>query len=60
MKLPVDAAWTMVKNMKKIRFEKGDKIYEDNSLSYCFYLVHQGVVKLYASNGHPFKVYKKG
>lgn len=38
--LPVDAAWSIVKKMKKITFDKGDKIYEDNQLCTSFYLIH--------------------
>lgn len=60
MKLPIDAAWTIVKKMKKISFEEGDMIYEDNSLASCFFLIYQGQVKLFANNGLPFKTYKHG
>lgn len=32
----------------------------DRSLSTSFYMIHDGIIKLYADNGLPFKVFKKG
>lgn len=46
--------------MKKIRYEKGDKIYHDKDLSETLYLINKGHVKLYAENGFPFAAFKSG
>jgi signal-transduction protein with cAMP-binding, CBS, and nucleotidyltransferase domain len=55
-----DCTWGIVRNLKKIRFEKGDKIYQDKELSETMFLIHKGTVKLYAENGYPFIQFKNG
>lgn len=55
-----ECTWGIVKNLKKIRYEKGDKIYHDKDLSETLYLINKGHVKLYAENGFPFAAYKSG
>jgi len=49
-----------VKNLKKIRFEKGDRIYNDSELSEAVYIIYKGTVKLYAENGFPFSTFTNG
>lgn len=46
--------WTIIKNLMKIQYDMNDIIYNDNSLADCIFLIHKGLVKLYAENGYPF------
>ena len=53
-------AWGIVKKLKKIKYEKNDKIYLDKDLSETLFLIHKGSVRLLAENNFPFAVYKAG
>lgn len=55
-----ECTWGIVKNLKKIRYERGDKIYHDNDLSETLYLINKGNVKIYAENGFAIASYKNG
>ena len=39
-----------LKKLKKIRYEKGDKIYHNKNLSETLYLINKGYVKLNGEN----------
>lgn len=51
--------WLIVKQLDKIQFDKGDIIYHDNNISECMYLIHKGIVKLFAENDFPYAVYRE-
>lgn len=55
-----DCVWGIVKALKKINYEKGDKIYHDKDLAETMFMIHKGTVKLYADNGFPFSQYMAG
>ena len=55
-----DCTWAIIKCLKKVKYDKGDKIYHDKDLSDNMYLIHKGTVKLYAENDYPFAQYKNG
>ena len=55
-----ECTWGIVKNLKKIKYERGDKIYHDNDLSETLYLINKGNVKIYAENGFAIASYTKG
>lgn len=55
-----ECKWGLVREMSKLEYNKGDKIYNDQELADSIFLVYKGVVKLYAENGYPFAIYRKG
>lgn len=58
--LEIDCAWNIVKNLKKIAYDKGNVIYNDQELSDTMFFIHKGTVKLYAENDFPFETYVEG
>ena len=58
--LEIDCAWNIVKNLKKIAYDKGNVIYHDQELSDTMFFIHKGIVKLYADNDFPFVTYEEG
>lgn len=46
--------------MNKLEYNRRDKIYDDGAISESIYLIYKGTVKLYAENGYPFAIYRKG
>jgi len=52
--------WAVVRKLKKIKLDKTDDIYKDQDLADTMYLIHSGVVKIYAENGFAFATFRKG
>ena len=55
-----EITWGIVKKLKKIRYQRNDKIYHDKDLSETLFLIHKGTVKLIAENNFPFEMYRGG
>jgi len=53
-------SWAIVKKLKKITYERGDKIYFDQDLAETIYFIQKGDVKIYAENDFYFAVYRSG
>jgi CRP-like cAMP-binding protein len=55
-----DITWGIVKNLKKVKYEHNDRVYNDGELSESLYLIFKGNIKLYAENDFPFFTYTSG
>jgi CRP-like cAMP-binding protein len=55
-----DITWGIVKQLKKVKYEHNDRIYADGEVSDALFMIHKGIVKLYAENDFPFHTYAAG
>ena len=46
--------------MIKVKFNRDEVIFEDDTLSDAMFFLHNGLINLYAENGMPFTKYKSG
>jgi len=55
-----ECVWGIVRNLEKIKYEKNDKIFQNQELSEMMYMIKQGKVRIYAENNYPFETYQRG
>lgn len=55
-----ECKWRFVKEMSKLEYNRGDKIYDDGEFADSIYLIYKGAVRLYAENDYPFMVFRSG
>ena len=49
-----------MRQLKKVSYERGDKIYNDQEQSETIYFIHKGEVKLFAENDYYFAIFRAG